>query len=309
VQGIVLFVFGGISKVGEAKAPGDEFLISIVGPFASLALAGGFWLVGQNLVTPKTPVGEVVAYLAMLNLVVGAFNLLPGLPLDGGRVLRALVWRATGSPTRATRVAGTVGQVFAALLIGFGVSQLLAGQTFNGISIALVGWFLVIVSGRTQRQQSVHEDLQGMRVADLMDARPAYADPDLTVEEFVVEHALRGGRLELVVLGAGRLLGIVTVADVRTVPQERWSTTPVARIMRHAPIPVLAPEAPVGDVLDVIASSAFAQIPVVRDSWVVGMFGRADLTRYRWLRANLQLQERHWGADAARRPTADLPGH
>jgi CBS domain-containing protein len=148
-----------------------------------------------------------------------------------------------------------------------------------------------------------------MRVADLMDARPAYADADLTVEEFVVEHALRGGRLELVVLGAGRLLGIVTVADARAVPQERWSTTPVARIMRHAPIPVLAPEAPVRDVLEVIAGSAFAQIPVVRDSWVVGMFGRADLTRYRWLRANLQLQERHRGADAARRPTADLPGH
>jgi CBS domain-containing protein len=122
----------------------------------------------------------------------------------------------------------------------------------------------------------------------------------------VVEHALRGGRTELVVLGAGRLAGMVTVADARTVPKERWPTTPVARIMRRAPMPVLTPEAEVSDVLDVLAASPFAQVPVVRDNWVVGMFGRADVTRFRWLRANLQLQERHSDAPAARRPTADV---
>jgi Zn-dependent protease/predicted transcriptional regulator len=305
VQGMVLFVFGGVSGIGEAQAPGDEFLISIVGPLVSFALAGAFWIVEQTLVSPRTPLGEVVAYLAVINLLLGAFNLLPGPHLDGGRVLRSLVWRATRSPTRATRIAGIVGQVLALALIGFGLSQLLAGHTFVGLSIGLAGWFLAIVSGRMQRQKSVHEELRGLCVADLMDARPAYGDPDLTVEEFVIEHALRGGRVELVVLGTGRLAGIVTVADARAVPQERWSTTPVARIMRRAPMPVLTPDAEVSDVLDVLAASPFAQIPVVRDGWVVGMFGRADVTRFRWLRANLQLQERHWDAHAARRPTAD----
>jgi Zn-dependent protease len=305
VQGITLFVFGGFSKV-EAQAPSDEFLIAIVGPLASFALAGVFWLIGQLLLTPRTPLGEVVAYLTAINLLIGTFNLLPGLPLDGGRVLRSVIWRATGSPTRATRIAGIVAHVFAAVFIGIGMSQLLAGQTFAGLWIILVGWFLGIVTGRTRRQERVDEDLRGMRVGDLMDARPAYADPDLTVEEFVVEHALRGGRLELVVVGAGRLAGIVTVAEARALPQERWSITPVARIMTRAPMPVLSPETDVSEVLDVLAAAPFTQIPVVRDGWVVGMFGRADISRFRWLRTNLDLQERHWEAASARPATAPV---
>jgi CBS domain-containing protein len=129
-----------------------------------------------------------------------------------------------------------------------------------------------------------------MRVADLMDTRPAFAGPDMTVDEFVFEHALRGGRLELVVLAAGRLAGIVTIGSARALPRERWPTTPVARIMDRAPLPVLAPDASVSDALQLLASASFAQLPVVRDGFVVGMFGRTDIARFKWLSAQLRLQ-------------------
>jgi CBS domain-containing protein len=289
-----LCLFDGFSNIDEPQEPSDELLISIVGPLASFALAGVFWVIGQTLVTAKTPTGEVVTYLVVINLLIGGFNLLPCYPLDGGRVVHSVIWRATGNPVRATWMTAKIGQVLAAVLIGLGVSQLFAGQTSNGLWIGVTGWFLGTLSVRTLRQQNVVSDgLRGMRVADLMDTRPAYAGPDMTVEEFVVEHALRGGRLELVVLAAGRLAGIVTVAAARTLPQERWSTTPVARMMSTAPLPVLAPESKVNDVLAVLAASPFAQVPVVRDDLVVGMFGRADVTRFRWLRTNLNLQAPH----------------
>jgi len=289
-RGIMLFVFGGVSDISEATAPMDEFLISIAGPFSSFALAAAFW-VGRGLVQPGTPVGEIVTYLALVNLLLGAFNLLPVSPLDGGRVLRSVVWQATGSSTRATLFCLRIGQLLAAVLVGFGVSAVFAGQTFNGLWLAVVGWLLATLMGRTQLQKSRQDALRGFRVGDLMDTRPAYASPDLTVEEFVREHALRGGRLELMVLDAGRLAGMVNVAGASTVAQERWSTTAVTRIMRRAPLPVLRPDEGVVDVLDVLTTAPFAQLPVVVDERVVGMFGREDVTRFRWLSSKLRLPE------------------
>jgi len=184
-----------------------------------------------------------------------------------------------------------IGQLLAAVLVGFGVSAVFAGQTFNGLWLAVVGWLLATLMGRTQLQKSRQDALRGFRVGDLMDTRPAYASPDLTVEEFVREHALRGGRLELMVLDAGRLAGMVNVAGASTVAQERWSTTAVTRIMRRAPLPVLRPDEGVVDVLDVLTTAPFAQLPVVVDERVVGMFGREDVTRFRWLSSKLRLPE------------------
>ena len=305
VRGVTLFVLDGFSSTDEPSDPADELLISIVGPLSSFAIAGVCWTIEQAWLTPGTPVGGLVAYLALINLLLGAFNLLPCLPLDGGRVLRSLIWRYTGSRVHATRITAGVGQLLAVVFIGLGMSQVFAGQTFNGIWLGVIGWFLAAVTGRTQRQQDVHAGLRGMRVADLMDARPAYAAPDMTVEEFVLEHALRGGRLELVVLEAGRLAGIVTVAGARALAQERWSTTPVARIMNRAPPPVLAPDANVSDVLPVLAGAPFAQIPVVRDGWVIGMLGRADVARFMRLSGTLHLRERRWHTDAVQRTAGE----
>lgn len=142
VDSITLFIFGGVSNLStEATSAGDEFLVAIVGPISSFVLAGVFWLLGQTL--PSTgPLGAVVGYLAFINLLLGGFNLVPGFPLDGGRVLRSLVWGATGDLQRATLVASYAGQAFGWLLILWGLSRLLSGDLLGGLWTAFIGWFL-----------------------------------------------------------------------------------------------------------------------------------------------------------------------
>ena len=274
----------------------------------SFALATIFWLAGRVVFPPATPIGAIVAFLALANLLVGGFNILPCLPLDGGRVLRSVVWGVTARSIRATRIVALVAQTLAAALVGFGVWEAFSGQVFVGLWLTVIGLFFGTLSGRTRQASTISDEFRDMHVADLMDTRPAYADSHMTVEEFVLEHALRGGRVELLVLDAGRLAGIVTVADARAQPREQWSTTPVARIMRRAPIPQLSPGASVSDVLRVLATSQFAQLPVVRDGLVVGMFGRNDVSRFRWSRAQLGLENTNWQADSTQSATEDEAG-
>lgn len=143
VSGITLFIFGGVSKVtGEPRAPKDEFAVSAIGPLTSLVLAACFWLLGRVLGQAETPGAAVTRYLAFVNVALGVFNLVPGFPLDGGRVLRSLVWGATHNFRRATQVATIVGQVFGFLLIAWGMVQLLAGDLLGGIWTVFLGWFL-----------------------------------------------------------------------------------------------------------------------------------------------------------------------
>jgi Zn-dependent protease len=154
VRGITLFIFGGISEIaGEPRAARDEFAISVVGPLTSFALAGCFWLLGQALGTAATPVLAVTHYLAFVNLLLGVFNLVPGFPLDGGRVLRSVVWGATHDFRQATKVATVVGQLFGFLLIGWGMIQLLSGDFLGGVWTAFLGWFLNSAAESTRQAE------------------------------------------------------------------------------------------------------------------------------------------------------------
>jgi Zn-dependent protease/CBS domain-containing protein len=293
VQSITLFIFGGVSTiVGEAERARDEFLIAVVGPLSSFVLAGVFWAVGQVAALDGTPLGAFVGYLASVNLILGVFNLVPGFPLDGGRVLRSIVWAASGSLRRATQVASYVGQGFGFLLIFWGVSRLLGGDVFGGLWTAFIGWFLNSGAESTRQQQALTEDLRGVRVTDVMDPRPAMAEPSMTVHEFVFDHVVRRGERALLIAEAGQLLGIVTITDAKEVPRELWAATPVQRIMTPVPLKTVPVEADLAAALQLMVEGTLNQVPVVQAARVVGLLRRADMLRFLQLRDELHLAGR-----------------
>jgi Zn-dependent protease len=290
VHSITLFIFGGVSTIaGEAERALDEFLIAVVGPVSSFVLAGLFWVIGRAPGLDGTPPGAFVGYLASVNLILGLFNLVPGFPLDGGRVLRSIVWASTGSLRRATQVASYVGQGFGFLLIFWGVARLLGGDVFGGLWTAFIGWFLNNGAESTRQQQALTEDLRGVGVAQVMDPRPATASPNMTVHEFVFDHVVRRGERALLVAEAGQLLGIVTITDARELPRELWDATPVRRIMSSVPLKTVPLDADLATALQLMVEDTLNQVPVVQAGRTVGLLRREDLLRYLQLRDKLHL--------------------
>jgi Zn-dependent protease/CBS domain-containing protein len=290
VDSITLFIFGGVSNLrSEPAAPRDEFLVSVVGPLTSFVLAAGFWLLRLAVAPGDSPVGAALDYLALINLILGGFNLLPGFPLDGGRILRSIVWAATRSLRRATQIAAGTGQAIAYLMIFWGLLQLLGGNFLGGLWIAFIGWFLNNAAETTRAQQSTTESLSGVTVAELANPQPIIAGPDTTVQDFVFEDVVRQGRSAVLVMAGGPLLGIATVTDAKKVPQDRWSATTLAEIMTPAPLQTVTPDTAMTRALELFVSSSVNQLPVVQDERVVGLLSRADVLRYLQLRQELHL--------------------
>ncbi|MBI4200891.1 MAG: site-2 protease family protein [Chloroflexi bacterium] len=290
VQGITLFIFGGVSSIaGEAKTARDEFVIAVVGPVTSLVLAALFWAAWVLLFQGKDPLSAIVAYLALINAMLGVFNLLPGFPLDGGRVLRAAIWGATRSLSKATRVAATVGQLMAFGFIGWGVFQLLQGNVLGGLWIAFIGWFLNGAADSARRETAVQDALRGITVREVMDSNPETAATETSVDALVRECFLQRGRRALPVQEDGRLVGIVTLTDVKGVPPERWPATRVAEIMTRGPLYAVAPSDDVAEALKLLAEHGLNQVPVTTEGRVVGLLSRADVIRYLHFLAELGL--------------------
>jgi Zn-dependent protease/CBS domain-containing protein len=280
VQDITLFIFGGISSIAqEAASAWDEFVVAVVGPLISLALAGLCWAVGQ-VVPPESVVNPVARYLGMANLLLGLFNIVPGFPLDGGRVLRAILWGATGDMARATRLASYVGQAIAFVLIGWGVLSALGGDLLGGFWIAFIGWFLNSGAEGSRRQLDVRRALDGVPVSSVMDPSPATAGPGLSIRDFVQEYALRRGQRALPVVEAGQLVGIVSITDAGDVAQDAWATARVDEVMTRLPLKTLAPEADLSAALELMVNNGVHQLPILRDGALVGLLSRADVLHY-----------------------------
>jgi Zn-dependent protease/predicted transcriptional regulator len=291
VHSITLFIFGGVSNLSsEAEEPKDEFLISIVGPLTSFAIAAVCWLVAQALPSGNSPLSAVLSYLALINVMLGVFNLLPGFPLDGGRVLRSIIWAATGSLRRATDIASYVGQGFGFLLIFWGVAQVLGGNFLGGLWIGFIGWFLNSAAESTRQQQVVQEGLRGARVAEVMNPQPPIASPTMSVQEFVFDHVVRQGQRALLVVDGGRLLGIVSITDAKELSQEAWPTTRVDKIMTPTPLKTVSPDTDVNSALQLLVEGSLNQVPVVQDDHVVGLLSRVDIVRFLQLREELGLR-------------------
>jgi len=304
VRDITLFIFGGVSNIGgEARSARDEFLISVVGPLTSFALAGVFWLVAWSTGTPLglgllfgsargfgtlSAPGAVITYLAVVNLVLGAFNLIPAFPLDGGRVFRSILWAITNRYERATAIASTVGQGFGYVLAGLGLVRIfLLGDLVGGVWTIFIGWFLSQAASATRRERRLRERVRGVRVGQLMDPAPALVDAGSSVQQLVYEHLLPGGERRLVVVRDGHPLGLIDVAAVSGVPREAWPATPVEQVMRPLGAAV-ASDQDVAELLERL-EEATSMVPVVDDDRLVGVVDLARVVRYAQLGEELQV--------------------
>jgi len=281
VSSITLFIFGGISNLQEEpKSPGIEFAVAIVGPLTSLMLAGIFWGLGLVLGGKPSPLIAMLDYLALINVILGVFNLLPGFPLDGGRVLRSFLWNSSGNLTRATNTAATIGRFLGWGLIAFGVFELFLGNVLGGLWIAFIGWFLSNAADTSRRQRTLKEHFASTTVRTIMDPNPETVSADTPVAEMVPEFFLQQQRRAVPVSQDGRLVGIVTVTDVNRLPQDKWAETPVAEIMTGQPIYGLSPEDDLDTAMKLITRHDLNQLLVLDQGQPVGLLSRADIIRY-----------------------------
>jgi len=285
VQDITLFLFGGATRARvESRGPGDEFLIAVVGPLTSLLLAGLFWLidvVGRGVLS--TPVAGMFGYLGWVNLLLAAFNLVPGFPLDGGRLLRSAIWKATGSFGRATRIASLAGQGVGWLLVAAGVASLLAGNLAGGIWFAFIGWFLVQAARSSYQDLQLRDLLRGVEAEDVMAGNLLRVPPELTVQDAVDDYFMRYDHGAFPVDEQGRTIGLLTMRGVRRVPRDQWLTRRVREVMVPLDDQVaVAPHARMDQVLGKLQDGEAGRVLVVQRGEVVGIITPSDLSR--WLR-------------------------
>jgi Zn-dependent protease/predicted transcriptional regulator len=285
VLDITLFLFGGATRARvESRGPGDEFLIAVVGPLTSGILAALFGIVaGLGGDVLSRPLVGTFGYLAWTNLLLAGFNLVPGFPLDGGRLLRAAIWKATGSLRRATQIASGAGQAVGWLLVAGGVAWLLAGDLAGGIWFAFIGWFLVQAARASYQELQLRHMLGGVEAEDVMAGNLLRIPPDLTLQDAVDDYFMRYDHGAFPVDEQGRTIGLLTLRGVRRVPREQWS----ARRVRDHMVPlgeqvVVAPDARMDGVLAKLQDSEAGRVLVVQDGEVVGIITPTDLTR--WLR-------------------------
>ncbi len=287
VSSITLFVFGGVSNIQtEPEDPGQEFLMAVVGPVSSLILAGIFWALFTIIAAPA-PVQALLFYLAVVNLILGVFNLLPGFPLDGGRVLRAIIWGITGNLGQATNWATGIGQVFAFLLIIWGVFQIFGGNFLGGLWTAFIGWFLNNAAEESRRQVIARETFRGVRVRDVMAPNPPVVSPTLPVRDLIEEYAIRRGTRALLVASDDQLVGIVTLADLHKLPHDTWNEATVGQIMTRGPLVTTSPNVDLQSALRLMGERDLNQLPVIADGRLVGMLTRSGVIRYLQLRDEL----------------------
>jgi len=281
VKSITLFLLGGISNLeSEPQEPGLEFIIAIAGPLSSLALAAIFWGADMAGLTAISPVKATVDYLITINVLLAAFNILPGFPLDGGRVLRSIIWGATGNLQKATNIASIVGQAFGWLMIALGVFWSLTGNLMNGIWLVLIGWFLNGAAESTRRELELRSLWLNVRVASVMNDRPETIEPAAPVEKLVNEIYIKRGLRTALVVDDGRLVGIVTLTDVRKIPQSGWHVTPVSQAMTRVPLYTAKPDDNMSLAVNLMAEHGVNQLPVVVEGRLVGLLCRADVIRY-----------------------------
>ena len=283
VSGIRLFIFGGISEMSEEpKEASAEFKIAVVGPLTSIGLAAIFYLLTILPIQAwSVPLHAILIYLAILNLALGVFNMIPGFPLDGGRVLRAILWGKYTSLRKATTVASKVGKGFAYLLIAFGAVNALSGSFVSGIWYVFIGMFLSAAAENSARQLVMREELSGVKIRDVMSTDVVTVDPAMNCQRVVDEYMLKF-RFDMfpVVDEEGELVGLITLNDVKQLSRDEWASTQVRQVMDDVKEEmVLHPEDEAVDCLGrMVQSEEQGRMPVVDDNNdLVGIVTRRDI--------------------------------
>lgn len=290
VRSITLFIFGGVAGLArDTDDSGDEFLIAIAGPIVSVALAGlfgGLWFLFHET---SEQVGALLGYLAYINLALVVFNMIPGFPLDGGRVLRAIVWRATNDMRRATRIAASIGTGIGLLFVFGGIFLVITGALLNGLWLIIIGWFLQNAADQSRVAVEQEYAFRHVTVSDLMNSVPVIVGPNVTLAELAEEYILRRNARGLPVVDDGRMIGLVTVTDLKEVPRDRWDATTVREVMTpREQLHTVAPDGSINDVLKLMTEHEFHQVPVVSNGRLVGILTRFELVRYMQTRQEIE---------------------
>jgi len=281
VRSITLFLFGGVAQI-EAEPPSAiaEFFIAVGGPLVSLALAILFHAV-QPLAGGIEPLVGLAKYLAYINLALVLFNLIPGYPLDGGRVLRAIVWAITGNMRRSTLIAANVGRFFAFLLIFIGVWQMFNGNFGGGLWIAFIGWFLDNAASVQIGQVVFQGLLTGHPVSQAMSTQYAIIPEDLTLQRLVDERILGTAQRNFLVERGDKTVGLVTLHRIKEVHRDQWADTRAAQIMLPLEqLKCVDPNTELASALEMMDRNGFNQMPVVLDRHIVGMLSREDVITF-----------------------------
>lgn len=279
IDGITLWIFGGIARFsGMFSSAGAEFRIAVAGPLVSLALAAGF--LGVALVPGiPVPVDAVSSWLGITNLALLLFNLIPALPLDGGRMLRAALWQGTGDLRRATRISATTGRILAMGLIGLGVLMALTLSVVSGIWLAVIGWFVLQAAGAEGRYVEM-EARRAMRVRDMMTTDLVAVRPDETLAEVAGRIAGHAGLAAFPVIDNGRVVGILTTTDLDAVPREAW---PYHRVSDHMTdrdhVPTLAADDVLDTAVAALTSSHLQRAFILEGERLVGLLSIGDVAR------------------------------
>lgn len=279
VPKITLFIFGGVSHMSrQPRSAGEEFAIAFAGPLTSIILAllaFASWITVGDL---NEQVEGVCGYLALVNGMLAVFNLLPGFPLDGGRVLRSMVWRRTKSFRRATRIAGSVGELVGYSLIALGVVLLLTGFGIDGIWLGFIGWFLLNAARGESQDLQLEGILSKLRARDVMRQEFVSVSPALSVQQAVDDYMVGKGERAVVVANERGVLGILTVTDVGRVARTAWANTPVQTVMTpRAEVVTVSADANARDVLVIIAQKRLNQVPVIEEGRMIGLITRQEL--------------------------------
>lgn len=279
VPRITLFIFGGVSHLGrQPSSAGEEFQIAAAGPATSLVIAIATGLGALLLRGANEQAEAILFYLAFVNAALAVFNILPGFPLDGGRVLRSIAWKKTGSFRRATRVASGVGEIFGYGLLAVGFFLLLGGLLFDGLWLMFIGWFLLGAARGEAANLQLEGVLRGLTARDVMRADFPSVVPGAPLQTIVDEVMVGQGERAVMVANGGAVLGILTVTDVRAIPRDQWRATPAQAAMtpRDRIVTVVA-ATPAVEVLVLIGEKRLNQIPVLDDGRMIGMITRREI--------------------------------
>jgi len=288
VRSITLFIFGGVAQIAEEpKTAGAEFRIAIAGPLSSFLLAGIFgaiYLIGR----PVSYLAVPSLWLLRINLSLAVFNLIPGFPLDGGRVLRAAVWSKTKNFHHGSQVAAFAGQIIAVAFIGVGLLVVLAGGFFDGIWLVFIGWFLQNAAASSYAQTNLQHSLRGVKVAQIMSRECAQVPADMSIADLVEERVLGAGQRCFFVAEDGNLLGMLSLRDFNQVPRDTWTDVKTEQAM--VPLDRLAhvePETELMTALKAMDDAQVNQLPVMGGNQLLGMLAREQILRYVRTRAEL----------------------
>jgi len=288
VPSITLFVFGGVSSIaGEMRTAKEEFAVAVAGPLMSWVLAAVFGLLW--FITRSEGINGVFGYLAWINGALGVFNLLPGFPLDGGRVLRSIVWGRSGNIVRATRVASTAGSLIAYLMIGLGLVSVFAFGLLGGIWYVLIGLFLKAAAEGSYQAMLADRALRNVTTQTVMRPPSEPVDASMSVQELVDARLLRSAERAFLVRNNGSVVGLLTAADITKVPREEWGVTSVSRIMvPSGRVLTVSPDTGLIEAMQLMQQHDIHQLPVLDDGRLVGMLTRGDVLRQIEVRMQFQ---------------------